>query len=75
MMLDQANDELCRHRNAALTNYGRRLLEAGADFDGEQFRADMIEYATTLERWRLDSIDIIRQVIEAMAEKPFATLN
>jgi hypothetical protein len=41
MTIQDANDELCRHRNLALTAYGNRLLAGGADVDDEKFRANM----------------------------------
>lgn len=75
MTLDEADAKLCRYRDAALTIYARRLLAGGSDIDGQQFRSDLIAYATTLERWRRDAVDHIRDVVRAAAERPSATLN
>jgi hypothetical protein len=75
MTLDQANDELVRHRNAALTGYGNKLLAAGSDVDDQEFRTKMVSYARDLERWRRDAMDHIRQVIKAAAERHGATIN
>jgi hypothetical protein len=73
--IDEANAELVRHRNLALTDYANRLLADGADIDGDEFRVRMLEYASTVEKWRCDSIDHIRQVIKAAAERHSATIN
>ena len=75
MTLDQANDELVRCRNAALTSYGNRLLAAGSDVDDEEFRSTMVSYARTLEKWRHEAMDRLRRLVEAMAESPSKTLN
>ncbi|MCK1565614.1 hypothetical protein IVB08_16865 [Bradyrhizobium sp. 173] len=74
-ILDEANAELCRHRDLALTAYARRLLAAGADIDGEEFRADLRKYAVELEAWRSKAMDRLRQFVEAMTERPSATLH
>ncbi|MCK1314978.1 hypothetical protein [Bradyrhizobium sp. 23] len=74
-VLDEANAELCRHRDLALTAYARRLLARGADIDGEEFRADLSKYAGELEAWRSKAMDRLRQFVEAMMERPSATLH
>jgi hypothetical protein len=65
MTIQDADQELCRHRNLALTAYGNRLLAGGADVDDEQFRAGMLTYARTLEAWRTAAIYRIRQMMNA----------
>lgn len=75
MTLDEANAELCRHRDLALTAYARQLLARGADIDGEEFRADLAKYAGELEAWRSKAMDHLRQFVEAMMERPSATLH
>jgi hypothetical protein len=72
-VLDEANAELCRHRDLALTAYARRLLARGAD--GEEFRAALRKYAVELEAWRSKAMDSLRQFVEAMTERPSATLH
>ena len=74
-VLDEANAELCRHRDLALTAYARRLLARGADVDGEEFRAALRKYAVELEAWRSKAMDGLRQFVEAMTERPSATLH
>ncbi|MGY3354721.1 MULTISPECIES: hypothetical protein [unclassified Bradyrhizobium] len=74
-VLDQANAELCRHRDLALTAYARRLLARGEDIDGEEFRAALSKYAGELEAWRTKAMDALRQFVEAMIERPSATLH
>lgn len=74
-ILDEVNAELCRHRDLALTAYARRLLAQGADIDGEEFRADLSKYAIELEVWRNKALDVLRQFVEAMMERPSATLH
>ena len=69
-VLDEANAELCRHRDLALTAYARRLLARGADIDGEEFRADLSKYAGELEAWRSKAMDRLRQFVEAMTGRP-----
>ncbi|WP_439407429.1 hypothetical protein ACNJX9_39440 [Bradyrhizobium sp. DASA03076] len=75
MTLDEANAELCRHRDLALTAYGHRLLAQGADIHGEEFRADLAKYAGELEAWRRKAMDRLRQFVQAMMERPPATLH
>jgi hypothetical protein len=74
-VLDEANAELCRHRDLALTAYARRLLAGGADIDGEEFRAALRKYAVELEAWRSKAMERLRQFVEAMTERPSATLH
>jgi hypothetical protein len=74
-ILDEANAELCRHRDLALTAYARRLLARGGDIDGEEFRAALRKYAVELEAWRSKAMDRLRQFVEAMTERPSATLH
>lgn len=74
-VLDDANAELCRHRDLALTAYARRLIAGGADIDGEEFRAALRKYAVELEAWRSKAMDGLRQFVQAMTERPFATLH
>jgi len=74
-VLDDANAELCRHRDLALTAYAQQLLARGADIHGEQFRADLAKYAGELEAWRRKAMDRLRQFVEAMTERPSATLH
>ncbi|MBP0112281.1 hypothetical protein [Bradyrhizobium vignae] len=75
MTLDEANAELCRHRDLALTAYAHRLLAQGADIHGKEFRADLAKYAGELEAWRSKAMDRLRQFVETMTERPFATLH
>lgn len=74
-VLDEANAELCRHRDLALTGYARRLLARGADIDGDEFRAALRKYAVELEVWRSKAMDSLRQFVQAMTERPSATLH
>lgn len=67
-ILDEANAELCRHRDLALTAYARRLLARGADIDGEEFRADLSKYAGELEAWRSKAMDRMRQFVVVREE-------
>ncbi|WP_409189842.1 hypothetical protein [Bradyrhizobium sp. RDM4] len=74
-VLDEANAELCRHRDLALTAYAQRLLAGGADIDGQAFREALRKYAIELEVWRSKAMDGLRQFVEAMIERPSATLH
>jgi hypothetical protein len=74
-ILDDANAELCRHRDLALTAYAQRLLARGAEIDGEEFRANLSKYAGELEAWRSKAMEGLRQFAEAMMELPSATLH
>ena len=53
MTMAETNEELCRHRNLALTKYGNALLDRGFDVDGEEFRELMLSFAADAERWRM----------------------
>jgi hypothetical protein len=64
--IDEANAELCRHRNLALTAYANRLLARGLDVDGEEFRKSMLRYAGELETWRMSALQEIACAIGAM---------
>jgi hypothetical protein len=64
--LDEANSKLCRHRDAALTVYGRQLLAAGASVDDEEFREKMLKYGGELEVWRMSALEEIASAIGAM---------
>ncbi|UWU90217.1 hypothetical protein [Bradyrhizobium sp. CB1015] len=55
--------------------YAHRLLAQGAGIHGEQFRAALSKYAGELEAWRSKAMDRLRQFVEAMTERPSATLH
>jgi hypothetical protein len=65
MTIDEANAELCRHRNLALIKYANDLIADGADVDDDEFRRKMLRYARSLEFWRTASMSRIKQVINA----------
>ncbi|WP_338688452.1 hypothetical protein V5279_23890 [Bradyrhizobium sp. 26S5] len=69
MTINEANDELCRHRDAALTAYAVQMCDAGIDINGERFRSEMLAYATTLERWRHDALIRIGRRVGAIADE------
>jgi hypothetical protein len=75
MTIDDADVELRRHRDAALTRHANHLLAGGADVDGEEFRTKMIFYARDLEKWRRDAMDRLRRLIKAQGETSLRTLN
>ncbi|MHC2619432.1 hypothetical protein ACVIW2_001464 [Bradyrhizobium huanghuaihaiense] len=70
MTINEANEELCRHRDAALTAFGSQLADAGVDIAGERFRTEMSDYAARLEAWRHEALIRIGKRIGAIAEIP-----
>lgn len=70
MTIDEANEELCRHRDAALTAFGIQLADAGVDIAGERFRTEMSDYAARLEQWRYEALIRIGKRIGQITETP-----
>jgi hypothetical protein len=70
MTIDQANAELCWHRDRALTSYANGLIADGASVDDEIFRRKMIGYARSLEFWRTTAMSRLRELVRAQAEIP-----
>jgi hypothetical protein len=66
MTFKEAQSELIRHRNLALTAHGNTLLDRGLDVDGEEFRKSMLRYAGELETWRMSALQEIARAIGAM---------
>ena len=76
MTIDEANAELCRHRDAALVAHGNTLLGRGMSVDDEAFRRSMLDYAGELETWRWNAMMRIRRLVQpAMVDNATATLN
>ena len=71
-LLDEANSKLCRHRDAALTVYARRLLAAGASVDDKEFREKMLNYGGELETWRMSALEEIASAIGSMTSRSAA---
>lgn len=64
MTFEQAQAELVRHRDLALTAHGNTLLGRGLSVDSEEFRKSMLEYAGTLETWRFNALRKIGAAIK-----------
>jgi hypothetical protein len=76
MTFAEAQVELIRHRNLALTAHGNALLGRGMDIDSEEFRKSMLRYAGDLEEWRWCALrDLARLVYPTMAEPSSQALN
>ena len=77
MTVDEANEELMRHRNAALVAHGNTLLGRGISVDDEAFRKSMLDYAGALETWRWNAMMRIRRLAQpaAMTSHVPASLN
>jgi hypothetical protein len=66
MKFTEAQAELIRHRNLALVKHGNSLLARGVNVDDEAFRTSMLDYAGTLETWRMSALQEIARAIGAM---------
>jgi hypothetical protein len=64
-VIDEADSELRRYRDAALTNYARCLVAAGADVDGAEFRTAMLKYGRQVEAWRIAGLSRIKRFVNA----------
>jgi hypothetical protein len=76
MTIDDAQQDLVRYRDAALTIHAKALLARGMSVDEDAFRASLLEYAAALESWRRDALDRLRMIVNAASEPPpSAALN
>jgi len=75
MTIYEANDELCRHRDAALSAYAVQMCDAGIDINGERFRSEILAYSARLELWRHEALIRIGKRIGAIAEERAIALH
>lgn len=70
MTINEANEEMCRRRDVALSSFAMQMHDAGIGINDERFRREMLDLAAALEQWRHDALIRIGRRIGAIAEMP-----